>query len=455
MLPSNPAGVQPCPLATTKPVATVVGTVAGATVVGATVVGATVVGATVVGATGRRAPRVVGATVVGGTGAAPVPAVAPLPALVHPQAVAAITTASTAVTRFLMGSSCPARVQPSPPVRVTSMATGSAGGRPRGRVGPRRTNCVTISTSEEIEDMGAQRWWRFPGRRPKRLPFLALGGMALAATLTVSSVGTSNAKVLAAPTTTTTPTTVQQSLPAATPAAAAPTTVSCTVVTNPTPTQTTTCPGANLTGANLTGANLTGANLTGANLTGANLTNANLTDANLTGANLTSANLTGANLTGVTLAGATVTGTALVPANQQASAPTAKGVAVTWPAPTALPGAAAPESCSLPAGQVFPVGTTTVTCRVTDAAGQDGHRHVQRDRRLRPSSSPPRPCPPPRPACRMRPPSPPPGATARHSSGPWPRDPCPPGSASRPTGRSPAPRPRPARSASPCPSPTR
>jgi len=121
----------------------------------------------------------------------------------------------------------------------------------------------------------------------------------------------------------------------------------CTIVSNPTPTTFTNCPGANLTGpvnltgfdlayANLSGADLTGATLTGvvsggltgsptalpagwslvagylvgpgANLTNANLANADLSAATLTNATLTNATLTGANLSGANLTGATLTG---------------------------------------------------------------------------------------------------------------------------------------------------
>ena len=107
----------------------------------------------------------------------------------------------------------------------------------------------------------------------------------------------------------------------------------CTIVSNPTSTNFTSCPGANLTGANLSGVDLSFANLAGAvfascNLStgpcgGADLTGANLADANLTNttmaecqvvgiprcddANLQNAVLTGANLTNAVLASCSVT----------------------------------------------------------------------------------------------------------------------------------------------------
>jgi uncharacterized protein YjbI with pentapeptide repeats len=101
----------------------------------------------------------------------------------------------------------------------------------------------------------------------------------------------------------------------------------CTIVSNPTPTNFTNCPGADLSGANLSGVDLSYANLAGATLVSlageANLSNANLSSANLTGATLiicflspepglflvscgnptlTGANLTDANLTNTNLA---------------------------------------------------------------------------------------------------------------------------------------------------------
>jgi uncharacterized protein YjbI with pentapeptide repeats len=110
----------------------------------------------------------------------------------------------------------------------------------------------------------------------------------------------------------------------------------CTIVSNPTPTNFTNCPGKDLTGANLAGVNLSFANLAGASLAsctsisscggpntdllGANLTDATLTNAIMVAcgspvgidecvsANLTGANLTGANLTDTTWAVCIVAG---------------------------------------------------------------------------------------------------------------------------------------------------
>jgi uncharacterized protein YjbI with pentapeptide repeats len=121
----------------------------------------------------------------------------------------------------------------------------------------------------------------------------------------------------------------------------------CTIVSNPTPTDFTNCPGATLAGASLSGVNLSYANLahaafvtctdymfkfncTNTDLSSANLTQANLsfagfvgclvppdqigacgaadlTDANLTGANLTNADAQGADFVGATLGGANLT----------------------------------------------------------------------------------------------------------------------------------------------------
>ena len=59
----------------------------------------------------------------------------------------------------------------------------------------------------------------------------------------------------------------------ATPASADTVINGCTIVSNPTSTNFTDCPGADLSGANLSGANLSFANLSNANLSDANLTN--------------------------------------------------------------------------------------------------------------------------------------------------------------------------------------
>ena len=134
---------------------------------------------------------------------------------------------------------------------------------------------------------------------------------------------------------------------------------------------------ADLAGQDLSGLNLSFATLTGANLTGAQLENDSfnsVTELGITGggalgqANLTDANLTGSNLTGATLTGAIVTGTILVPSDQTVIAPSQAGAVVTWSTPAGLPGAT-PGTCTPASGSTFPVGTTTVTCQVTDASG--------------------------------------------------------------------------------------
>jgi Bacterial Ig-like domain (group 3)/Bacterial Ig domain/Pentapeptide repeats (8 copies) len=108
----------------------------------------------------------------------------------------------------------------------------------------------------------------------------------------------------------------------ATPASADTVVNGCTIVSNPTSTNFTNCPGVDLAGANLSGVDLSFANLAGAsfidcsvpdtnpcpeadvrlsNLSGADLSNANLSSAALEGTNLSSANLSLANLTGTDL----------------------------------------------------------------------------------------------------------------------------------------------------------
>jgi uncharacterized protein YjbI with pentapeptide repeats len=205
----------------------------------------------------------------------------------------------------------------------------------------------------------------------------------------------------------------------------------CTIVSSPTPSHFTNCPGADLSGAGtqLSGIDLSFANLAGAtfvrcpfpspctsaDLTGTNLTDAHLADAvfftvghfaqidetpmpnanltgadlfhaamslvNLDGATLVNTNLTDADMSfrvgtngtttfrGATLTGAVFTGTVLVPPNQTATenGPTA----VSWSTPAPLPGAT-PGSCTPPSGSIFPAGTTTVSCTVIDDNGNQG-----------------------------------------------------------------------------------
>ncbi|RYF58713.1 MAG: pentapeptide repeat-containing protein [Comamonadaceae bacterium] len=189
----------------------------------------------------------------------------------------------------------------------------------------------------------------------------------------------------------------------------------CTIVSSPTPTAHTVCPGVDLTGsdlsnldfsyADLTGAKLYQAKLTSANLTGAKLIDANLTLAkfygganlsyvdltgadmygvyldfvNLTSANLTNAkltypimnsvNLTGANLTGADLTGADVSDTLLIPTYQQVSADQTGNATVTWPTPPNLTGTAF-GGCDRASGSSFPPGWTTVRCTVNTSVSQ-------------------------------------------------------------------------------------
>jgi uncharacterized protein YjbI with pentapeptide repeats len=84
----------------------------------------------------------------------------------------------------------------------------------------------------------------------------------------------------------------------------------CTIVSNPTPTNFTNCPGADLSGANLSGVDLSYANFAGAaffstgtsaNLSGTDLAHADLSSAVLIFANLSNANLSSANLTSATM----------------------------------------------------------------------------------------------------------------------------------------------------------
>ena len=155
------------------------------------------------------------------------------------------------------------------------------------------------------------------------------------------------------------------------------------------------CFNPTLTGTTLAGAKLNSATiayLSGVNLTDADLSSAsgpgcftfdvvvgddstkttdclgmNLSSANLTDANLSNADLSNASLASATLTGATFTGTSLVPPNQTVSATSGAGAQVTWPTPPSVPGAS-PGACTPPSGSTFPLGTSTVTCQVLDAA---------------------------------------------------------------------------------------
>jgi uncharacterized protein YjbI with pentapeptide repeats len=155
------------------------------------------------------------------------------------------------------------------------------------------------------------------------------------------------------------------------------------------------CFNAAMTGTTLAGAKLNSAsvdNLSGLNLMGADLSSVsgpgcftfdvvkgddstqvtecdgiNLSNANLTDAVLSDADLSNGSLTGATLTGAIFTGTLLVPSDQTVSATSGAGAVVTWSTPPSLPGAT-PGACTPPTGSTFPLGTSTVTCQVLDAA---------------------------------------------------------------------------------------
>jgi hypothetical protein len=214
----------------------------------------------------------------------------------------------------------------------------------------------------------------------------------------------------------------------ATPAAADTVVDGCTIVSNPTATNFTNCPGVDLTGASLSGVDLSFADLAGARFvdcnffavscTGTDLTGANLTDANLSsaalfsftiappplhggasaaanlsnailsgadlsgadaqevsliGANLTDANFTNADMAAASLAGAMFpgadfTGTDLVPQSLNLTATSGAGAVASWMLLVGVSGVMS-ESCNPASGATFPVGTTTVTCQLVDDFG--------------------------------------------------------------------------------------
>jgi uncharacterized protein YjbI with pentapeptide repeats len=78
----------------------------------------------------------------------------------------------------------------------------------------------------------------------------------------------------------------------------------CTIVSNPTSTNFTNCPGVDFTGANLSGVDLSFANLAGAVFVGCNLNTGPCGGADLTGANLTDANLTNTTMADCQVVGA-------------------------------------------------------------------------------------------------------------------------------------------------------
>jgi uncharacterized protein YjbI with pentapeptide repeats len=162
------------------------------------------------------------------------------------------------------------------------------------------------------------------------------------------------------------------------------------------------CSATDFSGANLTDANLESigtaaeyyatdppagadaeASFDGANLSGANLSYnylaAGFGDANLTGAALTDTSFeatptdlgigAGATLTS-DLAGANFTDTALVPSDQDVPATSQAGAMATWTTPAAVPGET-PGSCTPAPGSSFPLFSSTVTCQVFDATGDE------------------------------------------------------------------------------------
>jgi len=147
--------------------------------------------------------------------------------------------------------------------------------------------------------------------------------------------------------------------------------------------------GADFSGATLDGINLYDALENGAVFANAHIVGANLTwglfgpgggysPASFAGANLTNTDFTGAqfgsgssltDFTGATLTGTIFTQTTLVPSSPAAVAATSpSGAPVTWPTPQSetgeQPGSCSDASGTVSSGSVFPVGTTTVTCRV-------------------------------------------------------------------------------------------
>jgi uncharacterized protein YjbI with pentapeptide repeats len=147
------------------------------------------------------------------------------------------------------------------------------------------------------------------------------------------------------------------------------------------------CEGADLTGAVLHRADLANFDLSAVNFSGTDLTGSDLHSATLgftepvapnfptefTGANLTRADLSGTDITMADLSQANLdrtnlTTTSLVPADQTVPHTSAKGAVVTWPSPSAQPGAT-PGPCNRASGSPFRIGTTTVKCSVTDSHG--------------------------------------------------------------------------------------
>ena len=70
------------------------------------------------------------------------------------------------------------------------------------------------------------------------------------------------------------------------------------------------------------------------------------------------------------MADANFTDTILVPSDQDVTATSQTGAMATWTTPAALPGAT-PGSCTPASGSTFPIFSSTVTCQVFDATGDE------------------------------------------------------------------------------------
>src|SRR5574337_4832 len=160
---------------------------------------------------------------------------------------------------------------------------------------------------------------------------------------------------------------------------------------------------SDLSGLDLSGVNFNGANFTGSNLSGSiladstficsstpsgpvctNFTNADLSNADLTGALVVNANFSGANLSGATLdchgnsicaSSDHIPPVVTPPANQEIGRASSLGSIVFYPTATATDnvGIVGQVTCTPASGTLFPVGTTTVDCSASDAAGNVGH----------------------------------------------------------------------------------
>jgi hypothetical protein len=141
----------------------------------------------------------------------------------------------------------------------------------------------------------------------------------------------------------------------------------CTIVSNPTPTNFTDCPGANLANISID-LNLSYANLQNADLHFTMADGSNFTDADLRGANLTGLYTVDANMTGVHVGGANMTDD-IFDEYAYATSPAGAYVDVTsnYAFDGGIPGATF-DGCTFSSG-VFPVGTTYGQCSLTDTYG--------------------------------------------------------------------------------------